>query len=1099
MTKTPQGKLKMKTSKFLIPAVLSLAVLAAAGAVAGLRHASELSSFAQALVSTKVESRSAIIEFVKVPSMETLFALRKQVPQATDLSRFDQFNSDYFRRAYQVTFKGEFASLQTALMKSGVAIKRIELVQMAKLSSLVPSQTKLMGAGQDPLSNYQWALSNDGQKILREIDDIHSETIVADPSGPKIDIGLKDVRARMASAKRDMIVAVVDSGLDTSHEDILKNILVNTAECDGGKIPFKPKEDKDGNGYTGDCMGWNFTTSGDGDNQVDDDLGHGTHVAGIIAAEIGNGIGVSGVAPRIKILPIKVTAQKDAANAMTNRAAKAILYAIKMKADVINFSLGWPISADAEFLRQSFAEARKAGITIVAAAGNNTSAAPVYPCSYEGVICVGAVTISGEVANFSNYGGQVDVMAPGEEILSLFPKGMEPLIFSVKGYEIKNGTSQAAPFVSAQAAILKALVPSITPDEIQARLVSTTKAVKWADKFAMNGVTDVSAALAVSAHPVVRPVFKNIYQVPFTMEDRTFKFALPVKNFWSASNDVKVELSFDSNNLSLDSSFVALGAVATGETKILNISGRIQSTDARREARLFVKITASGRSETFSQQIVLTRQLQNDRDVKTYPITLNSPNAKLNLASIRSVRNNEPYPDYVYADPSDDTGIALKLVRWKNGSFSEEKPVELPGAKAVLFALRVDVNYDGISDYVIASVGQTDDKKWIQFSYLNQNLQPVFGHQQDLRVQVEGAVIDENAMKTLAWIPSETPFGKIAMPLFMTAGGLPKADMNPDPFQFEPNSKRERVYYYEPKQDKGVWTLATRSYDNTKWLNKIRESLSLRFREDLAISTLLPQTPADFATGKVHALVRIGSSTLKTYRMITTEGTAQLGEKAFKLEATQFSGQTFEGAVVASSINLDNAVPVMSAQPALASVYTPTLGRLTSLNGADPSKIDATQSISPARAQDNLLGFIQSYVQGSNLIGFYQTKSQLVMRITGSNTATQSSEPIDRSSLLPGKVFNALFFPITIGQSGKLKRPAIYVDATQLSANRVYLWTVENGQFSAPMNLNVELPSGCKPLAPQRFGTGGEMAYVFMCTSGTGNETSYSLKALAVE
>jgi hypothetical protein len=1080
---------------------LALVSILAGAAATGLRYVDDFGAARTAPDAARAEEASrshvAIVEFAAVPTMETLFELRGKIPQATAIVRFDRFESDYFRRAYQVTFSGDFEALQAAITASGVAVKRVELVQNAKLTSLVPSATK----GIDPLSNYQWALSNDGQKILREIDDIHSETIVADQKGPKTDIGLGQVRARMkAEAKRDMIVAVVDSGLDTSHEDIAKNILVNEKECDGGRIPFRPKDDKDGNGYKGDCMGWNLTVGGDGDNQVDDDLGHGTHVAGIIAAEIGNGVGISGVAPRIKILPIKVTAQRDAANAMTNRAAKAILYAIKMKADVINFSLGWPISADAEFLRQSFAEARKAGITIVAAAGNNTSAAPVYPCSYEGVICVGAVTLSGEVANFSNYGGHVDVMAPGEEILSLYPKAMEPDIFSVKGYEIKNGTSQAAPYVSAQAAILKALIPNATPDEIQARLISTTKAAKWGEKFAMNAVTDVSAALAAKPQPVIRPIFKNVYQVGFTMQDRTFKLSLPVKNYWAAASDVKVEVAVDSKNLTLDrSGSQALGTLAKGETKTLAISGRIQSTDARREARLAVKITAGGRSEIFSQQIVLTRLLQDDRDVKTYPIALQTARPQLALSSIKSVRENESYPDYVFAENADDSGIQLKLVRWKNGAFAEERPVLLPLAKGVLFALRVDVNGDGASDYVIASVGQTGEEKWIQFSYLNERLQPIFGRQQDLRVKVEGAVIDEDAMKTLAWTKADTPYGKISMPVFQTAGGLPKADLNPDPFAFERNTKQERVYYYEPKQEKGAWVLATRSYDNAKWMTKIREELGLRFREDLAISTLLPQSPSDFAGGRVRALVRIGASTLKSYRMITVAGVSQLDEKAFRLETTKFQGQTFEGSQMGSTVDLNKTTPVSMAGPAIASFYSATLGRLTTLDSADPSKISKTQQVSPARKQDNLLGFIQAYTRGSDLIAFYQTKSQIIMRKTGSGAAVQASEPIDRSSLLPGRVFNAMFFPITIGEESRAKSPAIYVDATQLSANRVYVWTVEDGQFYAPMNLNVEIPKGCKPLAPRRFGQGGQTAYIFLCQDGQGNDAKYSIKTLGVE
>jgi hypothetical protein len=220
-----------------------------------------------------------------------------------------------------------------------------------------------------------------------------------------------------------------------------------------------------------------------------------------------------------------------------------------------------------------------------------------------------------------------------------------------------------------------------------------------------------------------------------------------------------------------------------------------------------------------------------------------------------------------------------------------------------------------------------------------------------------------------------------------------------------------------------------------------------------------------------------------------------LNDKAYRLEATSFKGQTFEGTQVGSTIDLNKTTPVMISQPALASFYSGTLGRLTTLDGSDPAKIAATQQVSPARKQDNLLGFIQGYTVGSDLIAFYQTKSQLVMRKTGSGAAVQMSEPIDRSSLIPGSVFNAMFFPITMGDETRTKQPAIYVDATYLLANRVYVWTVEGGKFYAPMHLNVEVPKGCKPLAPRRFGQGGQTAYVFLCQEGS----SFSIKTLNVE
>jgi hypothetical protein len=282
-------------------------------------------------------------------------------------------------------------------------------------------------------------------------------------------------------------------------------------------------------------------------------------------------------------------------------------------------------------------------------------------------------------------------------------------------------------------------------------------------------------------------------------------------------------------------------------------------------------------------------------------------------------------------------------------------------------------------------------------------------------------------------------------------------------------------------------------------MTKIRADLGLRFREDLAVSTILPQSPADFAQGRIRALVSIGASTLKSYRLISVTGISQLNDKAYHLEATNFKGQTFEGTQVGSTIDLNKTTPVMVSQPTMASFYSGTLGRVTTLDENDPAKIAATQQVSPARKQDNLLGFIQGYTMGSDLVGFYQTKSQLVMRKTGAAGAVQLSQPIDRSSLIPGAVFNAMFFPITIGAETQAKAPAIYVDATYLLANRVYVWTIAGGKFYAPMHLNVEVPAGCKPLAPRRFGQGGQTAYVFLCQSGQGNDAKFSIKTLNVE
>src|SRR5690606_723940 len=185
----------------------------------------------------------------------------------------------------------------------------------------------------------------------------------------------------------------------------------------------------------------------------------------------------SGVAENIKILPLKVYGgpKEQSQKAFIERVAKAIEYAIEHDADVINMSMGWPLVIDLPIIKNAIQKAMQHNITIVAGAGNDGHGLRVLPCSYEGVICVGATGLEGDIPNFSNYGGQVDIMAPGESILSLWPPLLTPPNFGLKKYNVASGTSQAAPFVSAAAAILKSLFPQITNDEIKARLFASAR------------------------------------------------------------------------------------------------------------------------------------------------------------------------------------------------------------------------------------------------------------------------------------------------------------------------------------------------------------------------------------------------------------------------------------------------------------------------------------------------------------------------------------------------------------------------------------------------------------------------------------------------
>jgi subtilisin len=257
---------------------------------------------------------------------------------------------------------------------------------------------------------------------------------------------------------RDVVVAVVDTGVDHTHSDLDSNIWRNTREIAGNGI------DDDGNGFLDDVHGWNFAN---GNNNTMDVNGHGTHVAGTIAAE-NNGTGITGIAHNAQIMPVKVLGDNGSGTSLG--VAQGIRYAADNGADVINLSLGGGYSAEIE---SAIAHAVSKGAIVVMAAGNEGTPRPSNPASLaiRYGLSVGAININGNIASFSNRAGTDSRMqhltAPGVNIFSTRPGG---------GYRSLNGTSMAAPHVAGVVALMRQANPNLTDN--QARQILTGSATR---------------------------------------------------------------------------------------------------------------------------------------------------------------------------------------------------------------------------------------------------------------------------------------------------------------------------------------------------------------------------------------------------------------------------------------------------------------------------------------------------------------------------------------------------------------------------------------------------------------------------------------------
>ncbi|WP_242344657.1 InlB B-repeat-containing protein [Anaeromyxobacter terrae] len=356
------------------------------------------------------------------------------------------------------------------------------------------------------------------------------------------------------------VVAVVDSGLDYNHPDIVENVWANAAELNG-----VPGVDDDGNGYVDDVRGWDFAY---GDADPMDRFGHGTHVAGTIAAVGNNNLGVIGVAYQARIMPVKGLG--DTGYGGFSNLAAAITYAARNGADVINNSWGCSGCSTDVAIADSIALARSLGSVVTFAAGNsNADVRTAFPANVQDVITVASSGADDSRSSFSNWGYLVDVAAPGggpdgaslyegqRNILSLRAANTGDASLAVGGNYLRQaGTSMAAPHVSGVAALLLSANPQLTVAQVESLIRHTARDEVGSpsldapgyDPYYGWGRLDASAAVARAFDPPADPPILEVvggpleFDVPATMCAGQ-QWALPVDLYniggdvlaWSAS------------------------------------------------------------------------------------------------------------------------------------------------------------------------------------------------------------------------------------------------------------------------------------------------------------------------------------------------------------------------------------------------------------------------------------------------------------------------------------------------------------------------------------------------------------------------------------
>lgn len=918
----------------------------------------------------------------------------------------------------------------------------------------------------DPLFLKQWGLVNSGQILLKNISDLERVQVKGVPG---VDINWVDTKDSQ-SVKTELIVAVLDSGLDIKHPDLKDRVWYDHKLCDNISNPSVKA-----------CNGFNFL---DNNNILIDDIGHGTHVAGIIAANR-NSIGVAGASDsRIKIMPLKVmNSQVNGfvynGKVVTDIIANAMIFAIKNGAEVINLSLGWPKLIDLAKVKAAFDLAEKNNVIVVAAAGNNNKDLPTFPCSYENVICVGAIDNRGELADFTNHGSKVDITAPGESIVSTYPSNLESRVLRIKNYETKRGSSQAAPFVAAAIANLKLLHPGLTNDQVRSLLFRSSKknVNEINNRFVKFGMLDMKQLLLLAdieeKNAFINPQLKSLTEVRFNSIDRKFTFNLELKNLSELDYKGVVCLNSPSNAISLDQKCYPIDSIIAHQNLIIPVTGHIQDLISDSHILLNIQID----SKKYQTSMVFSRDLNKDPELLSFSLgqasfsdmAVISGDRKLSkMSRVFDKYKKIKYPEYFYLEGSKQTASTTIIsLLTKEAEKFVIKNINLPKVNRVLSIHRQDINMDGHLDYFIYTLSEKRDE--IQFYLMDEKLNPLFKSQSKWSMTLstfEGLPID-GGIEKFEWIKVKHPtLGSILVPSIYKTFTMPEAD----------NSKiiSERIigggahqYYLNPVITEHGIKIELRVVDSAAMMTSLQNEMNIAGNYDTRTVYLLkpfPQTEEESRLGKIRSLI-----------VVDEDGVGKLFEANISLDGKRFSN--VNQLSTEKAVNQSLIYPIVNSKTGAVTneaIFTTLLDRATAEFLVKDNKQIGSILKLKEDWENPIISLIATFEENDQKSYLVESRNSLIV-LRGNKE--KFSLPIYRDSSFPGQSFAETLTPI-ISEG----RPGIYVNSTLIYGERLYsMIDTKDSGLIRPLKLSITIPQGCVPLSPEILSYKTDYNYTFLC------------------
>ncbi|MCH2533525.1 MAG: S8 family serine peptidase [Bdellovibrionales bacterium] len=945
----------------------------------------------------------------------------------------------------------------------------------------------------DSYYNYQWYLETQDHKLETQKYGL-GKFIETKAIKKTASLEWFDVKAQFESSfQRKALVAVLDSGVDIRHPDISKHIYKNQAECRYveatdlylPEITFK--EDVDNNGYAGDCAGWNFTSfkrprRGEkltGDNQVYDDTGHGKHIAGRMAAQQTN-IGIVGLSQNIEILPVKVlkkvTSERESRmisyEGLSHWVAQGILYAVDKNVDVINLSLGWPERVQSELVNKAIETAHEAGVILVAGSGNDSHNASIYPCAHKHVICVGASNIEGKLSNFSNYGPHVDVLAPGESIISLIPQKVDTLdleniyIFSDDLLAYMSGSSQSAPMISAIASMLKTQNKNF--NEIKNLLISSSSS----SQNTQAGLVSLKKLMCLLKSPDCSFNKKDIL-IHSKAKAGDGKLYLELENLSQNEKNFVLEIQ-DRNGQFLSKQQVKLLALEN-KTQALEFTFDNLSSEIELQIKYnnqILNIVADNKKTNFDK--VLEFKDTPESILNQWQQAYDNKNPSY-LFTIKSLENNQSTQLFFTREIDyENKNVKVNFFELTDLGVQFLGHYTIENVQNLLSVSMSDLDMNGTQDIFIRALARDNDlnRPYEKLIYLNQ----------DLSLIQEFSLYADKAVASTA---SEIKFynsNELRLPYIFKNGLVSKKSISKNNYQHlieDLNVGTQRVYQFVPSKNNPN-KLEEVSFTNSEWFDHLADQLyrlvfDTNARPIYYKAELLLVLHSD--GHQVELITRLYNQKTEPhtqqhfFKTTIDLTTGQFQSVPLNIQPMQILGNKYVGMISLNEKEHNNFT--------LSSINNNKREQLRLLHFINGQW--QTQQLRAESLEERFIAFHSAYFDNEYVYLHLENINDIVIQQYKlndlENVISEFKKPKIKSTFLPPFSFDEFYLPIFI-KNDQQNLPALYNDQSQLFSGRIQVLVPTDTQLLPSYELSYEVSEECHNM-PLQFEGRKYQAVVF--------------------